>query len=304
MAADLNLEQITIVVTDSGLGGMSVAAELAAKLRALRAFRRVRIVFFNSSFSKDSGYNRLEKHGDKLRIFNHALESMHGKYAPNLILIACNTLSILFPETAFARKKLVPVIGIVEAGANLIAEKLRSEPESRVILFGTQTTIDAGTHKRALIDAGLEANRIIQQACPMLESVIEEDVESEQTRCMISEFVRKALAKPGAHSDPFFASLNCTHYGYAMNFWRSAFIQQHRVPSDILNPNSRMLAFLDSPELANRFSESIIEMEVVSRVEIRHRTIGSICKLLRHISPIAHAALHQYQFNVNLFEIE
>jgi hypothetical protein len=42
-------EDITIVVTDSGLGGLSVAADVTERLKDSGIFRSARIIFFNSS---------------------------------------------------------------------------------------------------------------------------------------------------------------------------------------------------------------------------------------------------------------
>jgi len=41
---------VAIVVTDSGLGGLSVAADLAARLPESGVFRNARIVFYNALF--------------------------------------------------------------------------------------------------------------------------------------------------------------------------------------------------------------------------------------------------------------
>ncbi|MDW7682043.1 MAG: hypothetical protein SCK70_15885, partial [bacterium] len=50
-----NKKNVKIVVTDSGLGGMSVAADLAARLPKNAVFQNVEIIFFNSLFHNKSG---------------------------------------------------------------------------------------------------------------------------------------------------------------------------------------------------------------------------------------------------------
>ena len=96
-------KNVTILVTDSGLGGLSVAADVAARLPESGVFENARIVFFNSLFHNRSGYNSLKSQDEKVRIFNIALKTMKKKYHPDLLLIACNTLSVLYDKTPFSR---------------------------------------------------------------------------------------------------------------------------------------------------------------------------------------------------------
>ena len=65
----LDKGSITIVITDSGLGGLSVVADAAEKFRQHPAFKQVNLVFFNALFSDQSGYNGLQTREEKLRGF-------------------------------------------------------------------------------------------------------------------------------------------------------------------------------------------------------------------------------------------
>ena len=95
---------VTIVVTDSGLGGLSVAADLAARLPASGIVQSARIVFVNAEPDAAFGYNDLKNDADKVRIFDGALSAMEARYKPDLILIACNTLSVVWPGTSTRRR--------------------------------------------------------------------------------------------------------------------------------------------------------------------------------------------------------
>jgi hypothetical protein len=92
-----NKKEITILVTDSGLGGLSVAADVAARLPESGVFEKARIVFYNALFH-NSGYNNLKTDAEKVRIFNAVLKAMNRRYHPDL-LIACNTLSVVYEKT-------------------------------------------------------------------------------------------------------------------------------------------------------------------------------------------------------------
>lgn len=159
-------ETITIAVTDSGLGGLAVMAEAAARLKAAGLYRRVDLVFFNALFTDQGGYNSLPTREEKIRVFDAALQGLEKTVRPDLILVACNTLSVLLPDTPFARETKIPVRGIVEPGVGMFKRAMEKTPEATLLLFGTETTIAEDSHRKALLAVGIPAGRIVVQACP------------------------------------------------------------------------------------------------------------------------------------------
>jgi glutamate racemase len=295
-------EDVIIAVTDSGLGGLSVMAEAIRRMKEERIFRRADFIFYNALFSLEAGYNSLKTRQEKIDVFSSALENLEKKYHPDLILIGCNTLSVLYPDTPFSRKTKIPVIGIVEAGVEMIAESLRAHPDAVVILFGTPTTISEATHKKMLLEQGFPEEKIILESCPELENYIERDYAGEETGMLISACVDEALQKIASPPPPFFASLNCTHYGYSLSLWEKAFEDAGAKPLAILNPNSRMIDILFRPEYRGRFDKTGISARVVSMVEIGPDKTSTLGKWLEGISPEVAAALRGYELNPSLFE--
>lgn len=297
-------EGVTIVVTDSGLGGLSIVADAAERLSEHKSFRSVRLVFFNALFSNKGGYNSLRSRSDKIRVFDSALLSLEQRYDPDLVLIGCNTLSVLFPDTDFSRESEVPVKGIVDAGVDMIAQGLREHPESRVIILGTQTTVEEGRHERMLVQKGFLSERIFHQACPDLIPYIERGYDSDETEMLISAYADEALQSlpdPGA---PILVSLNCTHYGYSLDLWRKAFLGHGAQPVSFLDPNTRMLDFMFSAETSGRFKDTHVSVEVVSMVKIDQAQQESIGPFLREVSPTTAEALADYRCDPELFEWE
>jgi hypothetical protein len=94
--------EVTIAVTDSGLGGLSILAEAAEKMKENKIFRHTHFIFFNSLFSEDGGFNSLKTQKEKVLIFDSALRSLMENCSPDLILIGCNTLSVLYDKTPFS----------------------------------------------------------------------------------------------------------------------------------------------------------------------------------------------------------
>ncbi len=295
---------VTILVTDSGLGGLSVAADLAARLPESGLFQRVRIVFFNSLFHERGGYNSLRTEAERIRIFNEALNAMAQKYHPDLLLIACNTLSVIYQKTPFYQKARFPIIGIVETGVDLIAEEFDQNPEAKVIIFATRTTIESNAHKNLLLKRGYAENRIIGQACHKLAGAIERGYDSEETIEYIRKYVFEALEKLKDHSQPLFASLNCTHFGYAIQQFKDVFASAGYAGIKIIDPNPKMADIIFQSPYLHRYPRTKISIEVVSKTEITPEEINSLAKLLQQVSPATSQAFANYRYDPELFHAE
>src|SRR5512136_624733 len=97
-----------IVITDSGLGGLSICTDLERRLRASQAGRKIDLIYVNAWPDAGYGYNDLPNPAARAAVLDKALAAMMG-FRPGLILIACNTLSVLYELTAFAKPAPVPV---------------------------------------------------------------------------------------------------------------------------------------------------------------------------------------------------
>jgi glutamate racemase len=296
-------QDITILVTDSGLGGLSVAADLAARLPDSGVFRKARIVFYNALFHK-TGYNGLDSEAEKVRIFDVVLRAMEKRYHPDILLIACNTLSVLYDLTPFSRKAPFPAVGIVETGVDLIAKQFAVTPEATVIIFGTKTTIASEAHKKALVTLGIPAERIVGQACHKLAGAIERGTASEETVGYIRQFVGEALAQVGGPGRPVFGSFNCTHFGYARRQFEEAFAAAGYPAIELLDPNPRMSDFMFRSPTLHRHAATDVSVEVVSKLEITEQERNSIGPLLRAVSPAVADAFHGYVHDPGLFTVD
>jgi len=295
-------KEVTVAVMDSGLGGLSIMADALERMREGGIFRGAHFVFFNALFSSEGGYNSLRKRGEKIRIFDSALKSLENHYNPDLILVGCNTLSILYRDTMFSRQTQIPVKGIVEDGVELIATNLKTHPESKVIVFGTQTTVSEGTYERKLTERGFLRERIVSQACPDLVPYIEKGHGGDETEMLIYAYVDEALQKIGKGDAPLYVSFNCTHYGYSQELWTKAFQSFGITPLGFLNPNTRMNDFLFSNQMRSRFEKTDVSAQVVSMVSIDKSRIDSIGSWLRELSPLTAEALQNYIHRPDLFE--
>ncbi len=294
-------DSITVLVTDSGLGGLAVAADLDARVRTSGVYRKVRIIFANALPESNRGYNRMKTTQQKVRVFNDALAGMAHAYAPDVILVACNTLSVLIPQTAFAAASPIPVLGIVGTGVDMLYDKLAAAPGSAAIIFGTETTIGAGTHRRMLMERGIDPARIVTRTCPNLAGAIETDASGSAVAAAVDGFAALAAAELHAGPGKVFAGLCCTHYGYAAARFREA-LAAHGVASvEIVDPNTRMNEVLFPPEHPRVTDRPVCTVEVVSRAVISPEEQASIGGLVEGVSPATAIALRTYLLQRDLF---
>jgi glutamate racemase len=291
---------IRIIVTDSGLGGLSVAAEAEEKLSHSGLFEKVEIIFFNAYAGEGLGYNEIESDRKKIKIFDNALKSMEQNFHPDIILIACNTLSVIYDKTEFFKNTSIPVVGIVEFGVNLIEEKLKENEDGAVILLGTPTTINAGTHKKKLISKGINKERIISQPCKNLESEIQRNPKGEKTEELISEYIVQSMQKSRSPYKKFYACLCCTHYGYAVELFRKNLPEN----SEVLNPNQTMAETLFGVKEKGKGKQPEVSVKVFSKNKIPENEITALGELLERISPKTSSALQSYFLEKDLFHIE
>lgn len=294
---------VTIVVTDSGLGGLSVVADLAARLPQSGIARSARVVFVNALLDDAIGYNDLKDEADKIRVFDAALAAMESRYRPDLVLVACNTLSVFYDKTEHARRGTTQTVSIVPMGADLIERTLKETPDATAMIFATKGTIDSGAHRRLLVGKGVPDARIVGQACPKLTGAIERGAHSEETAGRIRGFVEEAIARLPEKAGPLVVSLNCTHFGYARPLWEETFEKLGYPAVKILDPNPLMTDLVLGEGAPRRYPQTQVTVEVVSKTPIPPDVKSALGALLRTTSPETADALLSYTHAPDLFRV-
>ena len=285
-----------ILITDSGVGGLSVCAYAERFVRTHGVREPVRLTFANAAPANDYGYNSMPSREVKLETFDRFLRNVTERFAPDLIYVACNTLSVLLPDTPYFAEGKVPVKGIVETGAGLLLRELEADPQSVAMLFGTQTTIDAGTYPRLLEERGVEPSRIVSQACPGLADTISEDREGTKTAAEIGGWVAKAIGKMQTPDAPVVACLACTHYGYRKELFAAAFADGG-VAATVVNPNESAVG--DLFEATGGSGE--VEVAFVTRYAIPPATVEALTWFLGDVSPRTVEAMRTFVLLPDLF---
>ena len=287
------------LITDSGLGGLSVCAGLEQGLANRAVASPVELLYVNATPDDRIGYNALATQAERIALFDRFLQASAARYAPDKIIIACNTLSVLYAHTSFAASTRIPVHGIVEAGVELCKQHLAAEPHRDLIIFATETTTEAGTYPQLI---GATGGRIIPQACPELAHAISNDATGGEARSLLAAYARSAVQNLGPDPGPVFAFLGCTHYGYQSKAFVEALAAQG-VAAIPLDPNQVLVEKLLADMPLTRSGElTVPTVAFVSRYQIPEGEIGSLVVYLRGQAPLTCAALETHSVVPGLFD--
>lgn len=296
-------KKVTILITDSGLGGLSICAEIASELMRHHVFENVSLIYFNAWPEQDRGYNRLSGTAERIRVFDSALEGMM-RFEPDFIMIACNTLSVLYHRTQFSQQAKVPVIDIVGFGVKVINDALKTSSRSQAVILGTVTTIESHVHHDRLVRNGIQPGQIVLQPCDQLATEIEKGPASPIVSKMVQAFMRQAARNIEPDCDHVYAALCCTHFGYCRELIHDTLSNFCKKTVTVLNPNHAMaVSIMVNNHRGRRFSNTGMDIQVVSRITWDENRIRSISGLIRPISVETANALNHYTHVPNLFHL-
>lgn len=291
-----------MLVTDSGLGGLSICAEMVSRMAHQQAISDLSMVYFNAWPLKNKGYNYLDNDSDRIRVFGNALSAMN-QYDPNMIFIACNTLSVIFHQGNLVDKVQAPVVDIINDGVEMIADKLNSDLDSTALIVGTQTTISSNAYKKRLALRGISENRIAQQNCHGLAGAIDRNPDSLEVEWLINQFMAEAAASLAPGTKHIYVALCCTHYGYCQASFRKTLARHTGAKVDIINPNQVMSDHVKFTPKRGRLPEININVNVVSRVPLFSEKIEAIFPRIERVSPQTAQALRDYKLIPDLFDV-
>jgi glutamate racemase len=184
-----------IGVFDSGVGGLTVLAELHRRLPGEPTLYL--------------GDNARTPYGPRpaAEVARFTLEAVDWLLGQDvkLLVLACNTATAqALPDVR--RRSQVPVVGVVRPGAVAAAAATRSR---QVGVIATAGTVDSGAYHDAIVEADA-AIEVAQLACPELVPMVEDGILDGRR----AESVLRAYLEPLRASHPSMDTLllGCTHY--------------------------------------------------------------------------------------------
>lgn len=201
------IENYTIGVVDSGLGGLTVMKSL------LESYPDNRYLYFGDSGHAPYGGRPVPE----MKALGHRMVDFLAQFHLDALVLACNTMSSWMPYE-FRDRHHIPVIGTIEAGAR---EALKAYQDSDhpwtldhstpdVGVIGTINTVESGSFQKALFER--ERNLYVMGLpCPSIVPVIEK---GGCNHLGYQEAVDKDLASWQGQVPPI-VILGCTHFPIA-----------------------------------------------------------------------------------------
>lgn len=186
------MDKRPIGIFDSGVGGLTVLAEIKKKLPSEN------IVYLGDTANFPYGNKKKE---DIIEFSKNNVKALINKDA-KIIVIACGTatsqaLGVLRNEFD------IPIVGIIEPTVNYINERKLK----KVGVIATEGTIRSGAWEKAL-KAEIKDIQVVNKACPMLATIAEEGrAMSPEGRQVIKEYM-----EPFKKNKIDKIILGCTHY--------------------------------------------------------------------------------------------
>ncbi|RSL32589.1 glutamate racemase [Salibacterium salarium] len=182
-----------IGIIDSGVGGLTVAREIARQLP------KERIIYIGDTARCPYGPRPVEE----VRQFTWEMIDRLFQENIKMLVIACNTAAAVVLDEVKERLD-IPVVGVVQPGA---ITALKITKNNHVAVIGTEGTIASGAYVKALHTIN-EDVKVKTLACPPFVPLVEQGIcEGEEA----FSIVRQTL-KPLAETSFDTLILGCTHY--------------------------------------------------------------------------------------------
>lgn len=185
--------QKAIGIFDSGIGGLTVLKELAAKLPDED------LIYLGDTARVPYGIRSAET------VTRYSFENTRFLLSQEikLLVVACNTASAISLE-AVKREFPLPIIGVLDPGARAAVAATKTR---KVGVIGTEATIGSGAYEKAIKRLAPEVE-VHSLACPLFVPLVEEGWINNDVTSLVAE---KYLAPlKGRVIDTLV--LGCTHY--------------------------------------------------------------------------------------------
>lgn len=185
-----------IGVFDSGMGGLTVMRALMARLP------HESFVYLGDTARLPYG----SKSADTVTRYAVQCARAVGQYDIKMLVVACNTASAVGLPALTEALSPLPVLGVIEPGAQAAIE---AAPNGRIAIIATEGTVKGGAYARAIHALKPDA-QVSQIACPLFVPLAEEGMTTGQ----IAELVAKTYLDPLLESGekPDCLVLGCTHF--------------------------------------------------------------------------------------------
>lgn len=185
-----------IGIFDSGMGGLTVMRALKARLPS-ESF-----VYLGDTARLPYG----TKSADTVTRYAVQASAALMKHDIKLLVVACNTASAAALPTLTETLSPLPVVGVIEPGAEAA---VAAAPDGPIAVIATEGTVKGGAYVRAIQDRSPQMP-VVQQACPLFVALAEEGLRDGQITELAAHRYLDPLLATVPH--PRGLVLGCTHF--------------------------------------------------------------------------------------------
>jgi glutamate racemase len=185
-----------IGVFDSGIGGLTVLAAL------MRALPHERFMYLGDTARLPYGTKSAQT------VARYAVQAAQAlaRHGVKCLVIACNTAASVGLEAVRAQVGGLPVIGVIEPGAQAACAATAS---GHIAVIATEATVRGGAYQRAILQRRVDA-RVEQLATQLLVALAEEGlVDGPIAQGVVNHYLGPLFAAAAA---PDTLVLGCTHF--------------------------------------------------------------------------------------------
>ena len=302
-----------IIITDSGFGGLTVLGEAYEIMKSDMFCFPVELCFVdalpkNCNGYPWKGYSLMPDEETKIKVFNNFLRGLKRDFNPDIIAVACNTLSVIAKKTEFYKNNSNKILDIVEVGLNELKESQLDE-DSYLIILGTETTISSDIHRQWLIKNGyFSADRILPAAFPAKLNyplLIETEPGSKKTYEVSQQILANAVEEINSGDSTIYIYLGCTHFSFVKDQYIDILRKLGFGKTQIIDPGPRMTEEIVNYVRGNDegfVKDYILETKVYSQFSLTPEQISSGTKLINKISPTIAESLKDYSLKRDIIE--
>jgi glutamate racemase len=184
-----------IGIFDSGMGGLTVMRALKARLP------HEHFIYLGDTARLPYG----TKSGETVSRYAVQAASALVKRRVKFIVVACNTASAVALPALQAALAPIPIVGVVEPGAQAA---LAAAPDGPIAVIATESTVRGGAYERALHAINLDVT-VQQIACPLFVPLAEEGLIDGPIAELVAQRYLGALTN---NAPPRALVLGCTHF--------------------------------------------------------------------------------------------
>jgi len=218
-------EHSAIGIFDSGVGGLTVVRRIMERLPGERT------VYLGDTARVPYG----TKSPDTVVRYARACADILLDHGIKLMVVACNTASA-FAIHVLQQELEIPVLGVIEPGAEVAVHKSRS---GRIGVIGTAGTIRSGQYVEAIRNLEPKA-QVFTKPCPLFVPLAEEGWTAGDVPRQVAESYLKELMEEQIDA----LVLGCTHYPLLK-----------RVIGEVVGPD---VALVDSAEATAAIVEQVL----------------------------------------------